>query len=49
MNLFPEEIDETKNWLPQDGEVNYYGRLVTAQEADTYYNALLENIEWKND
>jgi alkylated DNA repair dioxygenase AlkB len=49
MNLFPEEIDETKNWLPQDGEVNYYGKLVTAQEADTYYNALLENIVWKND
>jgi alkylated DNA repair dioxygenase AlkB len=49
MNLFPDEIDETKNWLPQDGEVNYYGKLVTAQEADTYYKALLEDIVWKSD
>lgn len=49
MNLFPEEIDETKNWLPQDGTVNYYGKLMSSEEANFYYKALLEGIEWRND
>jgi alkylated DNA repair dioxygenase AlkB len=49
MNLFPDDIDHSKNWLPQDGEVNYYGKLLTDQEANVFYKALLESIDWRND
>ncbi len=49
MKLFDDIIDKTKNWLPQDGMVNYYGKLLTATEADYYLENLLNSIEWRND
>jgi alkylated DNA repair dioxygenase AlkB len=49
MELFELEIDTSRNLLPQDGTVNYYGKLVPENEADIYFNALLNNIEWRND
>lgn len=49
MRLFEDEIDNTKNWLPREGTVNYYGRLFNQKEADYYYSALLNTIEWRND
>jgi alkylated DNA repair dioxygenase AlkB len=49
MRLFEDEIDNTKNWLPREGTVNYYGRLFNQKEADFYYSALLDTIEWRND
>jgi alkylated DNA repair dioxygenase AlkB len=49
MYLFGDSIDSTKNILPKDGTVNYYGKLFCRQEADHYFNSLLTNIEWKND
>lgn len=49
MKLFDDIIDKTKNWLPQDGTVNYYGKLFTATEANYYLENLLNNIEWRND
>jgi len=49
MNLFDDITDKTKNWLPQDGTVNYYGKLFTAAAADHYMERLLDNIEWRND
>jgi alkylated DNA repair dioxygenase AlkB len=49
MRLFEDEIDNTKNWLPREGTVNYYGRLFNQKEADFYYRALLDTIEWRND
>lgn len=49
MDLFNQTIDKTKNWLPQDGTVNYYGKLFTQKEADFYLNRLFEIIEWRND
>lgn len=49
MDLFNQTIDKTKNWLPQDGTVNYYGKLFTQKEADFYLNKLFETIEWRND
>jgi alkylated DNA repair dioxygenase AlkB len=49
MDLFNQTIDETKNWLPKDGTVNYYGQLFNQKEADFYLNRLLETIEWRND
>ena len=49
MKLFDDIIEKTKNWLPQDGTVNYYGKLLNKNEADFYLNKLLETIEWRND
>jgi len=49
MDLFNFEIDKTKNWLPYEGTVNYYGKLFNQKEADFYLNRLLETIEWRND
>lgn len=49
MDLFNQTIDITKNWLPNDGTVNYYGKLLTREQADFYFNNLLETIAWRND
>jgi len=46
MNLFN---DKFVNVLNKDGEANYYGIIMTTSEANTYYNLLLKNINWKND
>jgi alkylated DNA repair dioxygenase AlkB len=49
MDLFNQQIDETINYLPQDGTVNYYGKLLTVKQADHYLDKLLTTIHWKND
>lgn len=49
MNLFEYTVDRTKNWLPKDGTVNYYGKLFAPAESDAYLENLLYNIEWRND
>ncbi|MCR4031606.1 MULTISPECIES: alpha-ketoglutarate-dependent dioxygenase AlkB family protein [Flavobacterium] len=49
MDLFNPQTDENTNLLPQDGTVNYYGKLFSREEADYYRDILLNTIEWKND
>lgn len=49
MKLFDNIIDKTKNWLPHDGTVNYYGKLFNQKEADYYFDTLMSTIEWRND
>lgn len=49
MELFENIADPDKNYLPQDGTVNYYGKILNQIEADKLYKTLLETIEWKND
>ena len=49
MDLFDNEIGEGRNLLPKDGEVNYYGQVLKTEEANYYYDCLLNTIEWKND
>lgn len=49
MDLLNYEIDGSKNLLPKDGIVNYYGKLLTNQEANRYFDCLINTIEWKND
>ena len=49
MDLFNQETDSTKNLLPKDGTVHYYGKLFSSEEANHYLIALLNTIEWKND
>ncbi len=47
--LFQEAHNLNNNLLPADGTVNYFGKLFTAQESNMFYEALLNNIEWRND
>ncbi len=49
MDLFNPQTDENTNLLPQNGTVNYYGKLFSREEADFYRDILLHTIEWKND
>lgn len=49
MDLFNNESDNNQNLLPKDGTVNYYGKLLPFQEANYYFEILLNSIEWKND
>lgn len=47
MNLF--DYDTSLNLLPCDGELNYFGSIMTHEEQQYYLARLLETIEWKND
>jgi alkylated DNA repair dioxygenase AlkB len=47
MDLFNTEI--TTNILPFDGEVNYYGVILSKEKANEYYTYLLHKIDWMND
>ncbi len=49
MDLFNNEIQGQTNLLPKDGIVVYYKNLLTSQEANHYFDCLLNTIEWKND
>ena len=47
MNLF--NPNTNPNLLPADGEVNYYGQIMSIQKAQEYLQYLLSEIAWKND
>ena len=49
MDLFDSQPIHTKNLLPHDGTVNYYGKLMPYHKASHYYEQLMQHIEWKND
>ena len=49
MDLFSDTPDKDINLLPKDGIVNYYGKLMSLQQANDYTDILLDTIEWKND
>jgi len=49
MDLFNQEVNFSKNLLPGDGIVNYYGKLLDNEESNHYFNCLLNTIEWEND
>jgi len=49
MELFDDPLDHIKNLLPQDGIVNYYGKIFPSAEADYYFKALYQSIHWQND
>ena len=42
MDLFNE--DGISNLLPEDGTVNYYGKVLVSTEANQYFDLLMENI-----
>lgn len=45
MDLF----NTNTNILPYDGEVNYYGKILTSKNAQHYFDQLLQHIHWEND
>lgn len=49
MDLFNNTIDKNRNWLPKDGTVHYYGKLLSKVRADKYLDRLLTTIDWRND
>jgi len=49
MDLFSQLLDPPINLLPQDGEANYHGVVLIADDADYFFSCLLNTIEWKND
>ena len=49
MQLFSTANDSSINILTSDGEVNYFGKIFTAAEADHYTDKLLNEIDWRND
>ncbi len=49
MDLFNTKIDSTKNYLPYDGTVHYWGSIFEAVQNRIYYEKLMDNIAWKHD
>ena len=49
MELFENIADPQKNLIPQDGTVNYYGKIVEEEKANEFFNHLFKTIEWRND
>ncbi|MGC2428888.1 MAG: hypothetical protein WA421_17780, partial [Nitrososphaeraceae archaeon] len=47
-NLFNED-SISNNLLHKDGTVNYYRKILTPNEANRYFDLLLQNILWEND
>lgn len=41
--------DPHENLLPQDGTVNYFGKIMDEAIANDYFEQLLTHIEWQND
>ncbi len=48
-DLFTELITPEQNLLPYDGEVFYFGKILTAQQSEFYFHELMNGINWKND
>gem|GEM_PF-1436221 len=40
MQLFSHPKDPSRNYLPQDGTVNYHGTIIPEQKAISYYTIL---------
>jgi len=49
MQLFNIDADPERNWLPYDGTVQYYGKVISDQVADDYFEQLMRTIAWEND
>lgn len=49
MQLFDNLPRPLTNLLPKDGIVNYYGKVFDSNEADLFFEKLLNDIAWEND
>jgi alkylated DNA repair dioxygenase AlkB len=39
----------TSNILNTDGTVNYYGKILSSEEANRYFDLLMQNTQWEKD
>jgi alkylated DNA repair dioxygenase AlkB len=49
MLFLSSHIEPATNLLPDDGVVNYYGKILKQHETNYYLDKLLNTVEWKND
>ncbi|NAW50862.1 alpha-ketoglutarate-dependent dioxygenase AlkB [Elizabethkingia argentiflava] len=49
MSLFINTSGSSFNLLPRDGTLNYYGKILSKETADLYFQRLLDTIEWRQD
>lgn len=49
MDLFEYKIESTRNLLPRDGCVHYFGKVTSFEKANYYLDSLLKTIAWRND
>lgn len=49
MDLFEQLDGQRQNLLPEDGEVYYFGPIISQVEATDFYTKLLSEIVWRND
>jgi alkylated DNA repair dioxygenase AlkB len=49
IDLFNSTPNPQQNLLPYGGIVNYYGKCIAIDDANSYYDYLFKQIEWKND
>lgn len=49
MDLFSQFNSTPQNLLSKDGTVLYYGIVLNREGANTYYNILMNTIQWRND
>jgi alkylated DNA repair dioxygenase AlkB len=48
--MFNESTASNNTLLNKDGgTVNYYGKILSSEEANQYFGLLMQNIQWKND
>lgn len=47
--MTPSSLHSLKNYLPQDGNVNYIEDLYDDKKSQFFYHQLLENISWKHE
>ena len=48
MTLF-NEYRASNSILNKDGIANYYGKVLSSEEANQYLDLLMRNIQWEND
>lgn len=49
LTFFENVVNPEENILPYQGEVYFFGKIYIQEEADFFYEKLLNTIEWKND
>src|SRR5919198_2496074 len=48
MTIF-NEYRVSNNILNKDGTVSYYGKILSSEEANQYFEFLMQNIQWEKD
>jgi hypothetical protein len=49
INTIFNESKASNNILFKDGTVNYYGRILSPEESNQYFDLLMQNTKWQED